>query len=170
MPLAWSAIENVLHAWFSKAINGTVIWSNQSGTQPATPYGMLKLTGPRQSSPLPEIASIPTDDDVSIDETVIIHGEITVSCQVFAAPTTGPGTARELLENARLALHLPSQRATFSRVGLALVAAGDTRDLTALIETDWQSRAAMDVRFNVVDVASERIETIAEVNITGSAS
>lgn len=170
MVLNWLTVENALQAWLKGAVGGEVIWSNQDGCQPSMPYGTLKISGPRQSSPTPEIlntTNLSNPAGQEIEQTVVLHGQITVSCQVYARPTTGAGTARELLEQARKALFLPTQRERLRAAGLALVEAGDTQDLTALLETTWQSRAVMDVRFNVVDTASEKTGYIATVNVTG---
>lgn len=171
--LSWTAIEDALVAWLESAAGVGAIWANQTGEQPLMPYGTLKITGPRQSTPTPEVANVTNLDNPAgqeIEQTVIMRGEITVSCQVFSQVTAGAGTARELLQQARIALFLPARRQALADAGLALVQAGDTQDLTALLETTWQSRAAMDVRFNVVDTATERTGYIATVNVTGSAT
>jgi hypothetical protein len=174
VPLSWTDIENALVTWLEAEIGpGQVIWANQGGAQPKMPYGTLKIGGPRPSSPTPEVlnsTNLTNPAGQEIEQTVIGHGEITVSCQIFAFPTTGHLTARQALERAKLRLYLPTTRAALRVAGLALVQAGDTQDLTALLETSWQSRAAMDVRFNVVDSMTEKTGYIDTANVTGSAT
>lgn len=48
--IAWTAIENALHAWLCAATGlaaTSVIWADQGGPQPAAPYIALKITDTR---------------------------------------------------------------------------------------------------------------------------
>jgi hypothetical protein len=170
--LDWTAIENALVVWVEHTLGeGQVIWADQEGPQPGMPYATLKITGRRSMTPTPELhhyTDLGNPAGEEVEQTVIDHQEITVSCQVFALNTTGAKTARDLLGRVRMSIFLPARLTALREAGLALVEAGDTQDLTALLETTWQSRAALDVRFNTVDTATEKTGYIETVSATGS--
>jgi len=171
--LSWTAIERAIVNHVKAATGIEVIFADQVGEQPLMPYATIKINGPRALSPQPEIllgydSGAPAGQEVT--QTVILHGEIQVSIQTYSQITAGAGTARELLEQVRRTLFLPGRRDLLSAAGLALLAASDTQDLSVLLEATWQSRAAMDVRFNMVDdSAKDSTGYIATANVTGSA-
>jgi hypothetical protein len=174
MTFSWPAAEDALIAWLEVAVGGgKAIWADQGGSQPLMPYATAKIMATKSIADRPErIRSFePTAPaGLEVQETIVERSIVTVTCQVFSAVTTGAGTAREYLREAKKSLFLPTQRAALAAAGLAVVDAGDTQDLSALLETTWQSRAAMDVRFSIVDTASEGTGYIAGANLSGSAT
>ncbi len=172
MALDWQTIENALQTWIVAATGlptSAVIFASQNAPAPAMPYATIKISGPRGTMAQPALqieTNLLNPAGEEIEQTVTLHQEVTVSCQVYAAATAGTGTAKEYLEKARTALFLPTRLDALSTAGLAVVEMGDTQDLTALLGTAWESRAAMDVRMNLVDTAVEKTGYIATVETT----
>lgn len=171
MAFNWTAAENAIRSWFvagSGLPDGSVVWADQAMPQPGTPYATLKITSAVRVGALDETTDATNLDGngqpVSVTTTVQGVREIHVSCQVFAAPVTGSGTAREYLLSAQTALELPNVRYSFLTAGLSGPDAGAISDISALLETQFQARAAMDVRFYVVDTAAETNGFIETVN------
>jgi hypothetical protein len=169
--MTWTTLENALRVWMEGTFGaGKVIWSSQDAPEPALPYASLQLTGPRPASSLLEVhntTNLANPAGQEIEQTVTMHGELTLVCQAHAAPTCGSSTAKELLQAARMRLFLPSVLYALEQAGLAVLGAGDTQDLTAILETKFRSRAAMSVRLEVVDTLIEKTGYIATANVTG---
>lgn len=89
--------------------------------------------------------------------TVVGQREFVVSFEVFAGAVTGGLTAAEYLGNAEASFALPSTRAAFAAVTppFCFIDCGQAQDLSAIVSTNFQSRAAMDVRFRAVDSLSD---------------
>lgn len=166
MPLDFASIEDALYTWAFAQLGMPVFWSNQKFPQPARPYATLKLTGPRVLSGS-DAAETTTDLGRPAGEEVETKysgpRELTCSVQVYAVPTSGASSARALLARAQASLSRDSVAAALRAAGLAIVDQGGIADLTALLETNWESRAAMDVRLGCTDSATDRtgyIETV----------
>lgn len=101
--------------------------------------------------------------------TVVGQREFIVSFQVYASAVTGSGTALEYLTAAQTSFAFPSTQAAFAVAATPFCFVGSNQpvDLTALVSTQFQSRASMDVRFRVVDSANDvPIGYIATVVVT----
>lgn len=176
MAYNWTAAENAIEAWFrtgSGIGNGKVVWANQAMPQVAMPYATLRISGVRKLGTTDEeTQAYDGDADPGQEITTTIKGvrEITVSCQVFAAPVTGSGTAREFAAAAQLALELPTVRFALNQAGLSISGVGAVQDISALFETKFQSRASLDVTMYLVDAISEQTGYIETVNTTGDTS
>jgi hypothetical protein len=160
------AFENALHAWVAGAAGVEAIWSSQNAPAPALPYLTLRLVGPvRLGDQLASRTNLANPAGQEIERTLTEHEEWTLSVHAFASPATGASAARALLQAAALKMQLPSQRDALSASGLALVEVGDTSDLTALVGSQHESRAQMDVRLRTVDQATEKTGYIAKVGL-----
>jgi hypothetical protein len=81
---------------------------------------------------------------------------------------TSSGTARDLLSRAQSALSLPSTISAFDAAGIAELKADGIRDLTTLVETSFEGRAAMDVTFGLSDSVTGRVGYIETISLTGN--
>lgn len=172
MSIAWNDIEDAIFKWFIEGSGlPAVVWGNQDGPQPVQPYGTLLIAGPRKVGGLDQQVDVtdldqPAGEEVS--QTLTGIREVTVSCQAFAAPTVGSTPARSYLSNALMSLELPTIRQRLINAGLSVIEANDITDVSALMGTRWQSRAAMDVRFHLVDSAVEKTGYIAMVEVSNT--
>ena len=89
--------------------------------------------------------------------TVVGQREFVVSFEVYSSSVTSSGTALEYLVAAQTAFAFPSAQALFAGTATAFCFVGSSQpqDLTSLVSTQFQSRAAMDVRFRLVDSAAD---------------
>lgn len=168
MAIGWSDIEAAILAWF-KASSGlsAVIWANQTAPQPALPYATLLIRPPARLAAQDDVQEVyvgsnPAGQEVELRQKGV--REISVSCQVFSAAVRGAGTAREILAKAQTGLETPSLRQALYQAGLSVVDEGAITDVSALVETKYQSRAAMDVLFYCVDEVTEKTGYIETVN------
>jgi hypothetical protein len=166
MPQAnWTAIEDALIAWVKGATglpDGSVIWDDQRGERPAAPFATLHLDGDVTPGVFDEAShrvnpdapptspGVPGEGDELIFETVA-QGEFTCTVHVFAAATNGASSARVLTNRVRNALSIEPQVEAFDVLGIAIIDRGTVRNLTALLDTEFESRASVDVRFRVAD-------------------
>jgi hypothetical protein len=176
MPLSFPAIESALVAFVETAsgLSGKVVLAMQTAPQPPMPYATVRISGPRPAGgPWPRIiqsfdAAQPAGQEVSLQ--AVVDEELTVSLQFFTALTFGAGSARALMAQVRVALALQSTLDPLRAAGLALIDVGDIHDLSAILETAFQGRAALDLRFLVADDVTERTGYVGSVGISGTVS
>lgn len=155
------AIENALHAWVAAALGVETIWAGQNAPAPALTYATLRLSGPfGHGAELSSATNLSNPAGQEIEQTVSEQQEWSLSVQVY-----GSG-ALALLAAAKLKLQLPSALEAVRAAGVAVVEAGDTQDVSALIGSQLETRALMDVRIRTVDQATERIGYIDRVGLS----
>lgn len=171
MPLDWTSIEDVLHAWL---VRGTglsaerVLWAEQLPPRLTRPFATLKLgalTRTGGADELRESTDLDAPDGEEIEFTAVGQRLLVVSCQAFTQDITGGAAARALLARAQAALALPSVTEAFAGAGLVVVNEGGINDLTALLDTQFEGRAQMDVTFALAGSVTERTGYIAEAEI-----
>jgi hypothetical protein len=161
-----TAMENALHAWVSAALAFDVIWADQNAPAPAIParggrYGTIRLTGPfGQGAELASATNLSNPAGQEIEQTVSEQQEWSLSVQVYGA------NARAQLAGAKLKLQLPAALEALRAAGVAVVDVGDTQDVSALVGSQIETRALMDVRIRTVDSATERTGYIDRVGIS----
>jgi hypothetical protein len=176
MPLSFPIIESALVAFIETAsgLTGKVALAMQTAPQLAMPYATVRITGPRPAGgPWPRIiqsydAAQPVGQEVSLQ--AVVDEELTVSIQLFTPLTFGAASARALMAQLRMALALQSTLDPLRDAGLALVDVGDIHDLSAILETAFQGRAALDLRFLVADDLTERTGYVGSVGVSGTVS
>lgn len=173
--MSWVAVENALVAWIRAASGlpeSAVLLANQKATQPALPFIELKLSPPRRSfSSRPSVVqsydgSAPAGQEIAL--TAVFEIEITVQLQAFTDPTSGDSDARSLLQQVHDSLGLESTLQPLRDVGLGLSDAGDIVDLTALANTKFQGRAALDIVFITSSEAVEKNTYVATIGLTST--
>lgn len=162
------AIETALRTWLGAATGAVVIFADQDGPQPPLPYLTLGLPGLRREGGADELRD-ETELKAPAGQEVVLstYGprELTAHCQAFTAPTTGVGTARELLQQAQSALGRPDVLEQLAQVGLAVIDEGAVTVLNLVLETRFQGRAALDVRLRVTDGSASRTGYIETVSV-----
>lgn len=92
--------------------------------------------------------------------------ELIVSIQAFTADTRGNSSARAVLTKARAGLGLGLYRDALNAAGLGLIDEGNVLWVPQPFGTRIEGRATLDVRFLLVQTASERVGYIATVELT----
>jgi hypothetical protein len=169
--LSLSSFEAALVAWLAPTFGADhVMLKGEKGAQPDLPYAMISITGPRRAG-APRGSVFQSFDGAQVGQEVelrvVVEEELGVSVQAYTSAKNGSTSAKALLAAAKLQLLLPSVHDALSAAGLALIEAGDTQDVSALLETGFQGRAVLDLRFLVTDEAAERTGYVDRLGIIG---
>lgn len=168
----WTDLENAIHAWVVAAAGlaaDKVVWADQRVPQ-RPPFVTLKHVAlvPVGVDQLQQTTDLEAPPGQEITFTAKGIRRMTVSIQAFTAAVTGSGSARELVGKVLTAMALPSVYEPLELAGLVWRNQGSITDLSALLETEWQSRAAMTVEFYCVDSAAEKTTYIETAVVTES--
>lgn len=167
-----SAIEGAVVAWVENATGlvGKVILARQKAAQPPVrPYITVTVSPPaktRSPHPLRYDSFDPSQVGAEIRTTVRWEEYRIVKLQAYTDETIGDERASELLAQARRALGLETVLGPLRAAGLALLDPGDMQDLSALVETGFQGRAALDVRFLAPAEAVEGVTYVETIGLT----
>lgn len=171
MATDWEAVEDAMQARVAQASGLQVEWANQNEfVQPQGDY--LTITKPTGSggNALTEVRTSSTDllqpAGSEVELRVSALNEFSMRVQAFTGASTGNAAALAVLSNMRLRLRLESARAALAAAGLVLVEMGPVRDLAGIAGTRWQGRAAMELRFRLVETEAERVGYIATAEVT----
>lgn len=169
MAIDWTSVKSALRGWFLPATglaDGAVIWANQNGPRPTSngaPIVPFATINYRLA-----VARVGVYDEEQIDADT--PGQINRTAQrrlTVSLNTYGPG-AIALMEQAQEALDTYATRTALDAAGLAVLDRGSVKDLTALITTQYEERAQLDVIFGLAAVTTEQVGTIDQVTITGT--
>lgn len=176
--IAWSAVENALHAWLDAAMAAVgvdadrILWSDQDAPRGEGAY----LTVRRGdlvpvSNPMTQL--VDHSEDVpppaagqEFEHRTEVTMALTVSLQAFDSRMVGDTTGVALLHEAIMHLGLPTIRDALHAAGLFCFDRGGIRNVSELVGADFESRAVADVRFYLNDVRSEFTGYIASVELT----
>lgn len=163
MAIAWQTIENAIQAWLSAATGLACIVAEQNAPQPAVPYCTFRIEGPTREyadDELQSVTNLGNSVGQEIEQTAIRRRQITVHVQAFSNLQVEAGAqlpARDYLDMADAQLSLPSVHDALVAGGLTPI--DETRailNVSTVVESGWQSRAAFDVRFRLVDSVVEK--------------
>lgn len=168
----------IILKWFKSAAalgEEQVIFADQRGDQPDTPYGTVKLlSGPKVLGHDEERQP----DELDLDSDVLISGQrrILVSLNIYSnkdsqkpGGTDKPG-ALERMRNVRDSLELPTVYTALNDQGISINDKGEIQNLSTLLETTFQERAQLDITFGFASNIGDQPGTIVEVVIGGDGS
>lgn len=175
-------IEDALRAWVKTATglpDGQVYFANQNGPQPGAsgqlPFVTILVAGDvLRMGALDEFSTstnLAAPAGQEITQATQGPRDLAVSVQAFGEGTitkTGVVTAPQLLAACQTALGLESVRYALNAAGLAPYDMGEIRRLDEVVETGFQGRATLDLRFYSGDYQSETNGYINEVSGTGT--
>lgn len=181
-PIDFEVIKNAVHEWFSNSTGLQVVWQNQSAPRPATPFGTLSiLSGPTplsQDWEEREIVHILGNEGETIEndgEEIEIQSTVpcqfSISCQTFVGCEDGRDPTADAISfanKALAALGLQSYRDIFSNVNASVVRTSGVKNIGALLDSQFESRAAFDVTFGSVLCLSELTGYIERVHATST--
>jgi len=168
MALDWTVIDTAIKVWLDTAAP-TITWARGDQNLPvlAHPWGVWKWrTGGGKRS---NQGAIPDErHQSSTTESQIFKWRIhQLQIDIYSTETVGT-TALTLATEVQDSLEFESVRIALSAAGLVLTAQGQPRDLTALFQDQYESRAIVEIVAQTVDTATETVGSIATADITGS--
>ena len=161
-------IQNALWAWAAGVVAAAgladkVIWANQDGTRPQSRHVQLSLAGPMIPGASDSLA--PT---AGADQVFEQRGLRTFLVSVNAYAPADPG-AIALTARLQASLFNPTLRLPLENAHIGIGKVSDVRDLSAFLETRWESRMQFDfVIFATFrdEVVQDLIEDVVITNIT----
>lgn len=168
----WVGIESGIRAWVVAASGipeDHVIYSTQNGPRPSAPFIELAFG---DIMPLGAVDAIEQTYDAGavsgseITLTTIGQRELSVVLRAYTSTTFGGASARVLLSKLQTSLGVSSVRDTFHAAGVTCFDRGAVQTIPAVLDTRWEGRAQLILRFYVVDTASESSGYITSVELT----
>jgi hypothetical protein len=156
-------MTDALQAWVASATGLTTVWENQNAPRPPRPYASLTLV----SSPSvghEVVGQVDEDGDAKISLIV----EPTISVKLYYA---GLDPRQAILEmfKVRRSLFSPSVRESLKASGWVFVEVllGPI-DAPELIDSEYEHRAVMDVRFRTTDEFIDQLGIVEFAEIDGA--
>ncbi|HXK36155.1 MAG TPA: hypothetical protein VJ553_01065 [Candidatus Paceibacterota bacterium] len=150
-------IKSALWDWIETAVVGTdaagrTIFDSQGKPRPERPYADISIDS---------IASIGPDERRPIDD----DGDRRITgTRIARVMVQTYGTdALQLAETIRSSLMLKAVLSALRIAGLVFLATENVQDITALLDTDYEERAAVEVRFAFVSDQTENVGWIETV-------
>lgn len=171
MALRYDLFEAAIVTWLRNSTGAQAHAANQGIPMPEDaqrnplPYCTFLVTNLAGES-LHTIQTQDVDDTRPVGEQLeVSHSRpmnLSVRVQAFTPTTVGTAWAVPMLEKASTDLALHSVRAGFRAAGLGLWSIGAIQNVSGLMSTKWEGRAAMELQFHVVATAQERMGYITE--------
>jgi hypothetical protein len=170
-PISFELVQNVIHDWFANATGLQVVWQHQNAPAPENSYGSLSIiSGPRQRG---AVADMRTNHDSrreagkEVELEVAMECSFVVSCQVYVKGSDGANptcSALTYCTKALMALELPSFFEALDAANISVADTSAVKNLNALIGTEWESRAGLEITFNSMLALSEFVGYIERVH------
>jgi hypothetical protein len=178
-PIDWAVVDTAIQAWIVAALPisaAQAIWSDQNTPQPSYPYVTLKRSGFSESGLLDETretTDLTQDAGEEIELLTTGPREITLAVTAHTDPAQGSydnpnANATALLSLAQSSLGQRSVLDAFDTAGIAIVERLPVEDTSVVVNGEWLSQAAMDVRLRVVSNMTEDTGYIDKVKITST--
>lgn len=177
--MTWTVVEDAIQKWLADATGipgNKCVWVMQDATRRAKPFATLMRDGGQDEPGTNETrirANLDADPDTDDPPADLIlqtvpQVEFTVSVQTFTDAVQGDTSAFRLLDIARNKLGQLSQLDAFETAGVAVVDRGTVQNLSTILETQFEGRAALVVRFRVADMTEETIGQINTAPVSGT--
>lgn len=162
-PVWWSNVEAALVRWIERVLefdDGKVIWERQGVPQPRYPYASLLRTAVTTEGGSDESRS--TDAGGTYITQYRNNRAFTLTVQCHTDRDCGPDDdAMALAERLRSSLYQSPPE--LEEACIAVVRDEPIQDVSTVLNADWISRSALDIRFRVTaleEVESTYIETV----------
>lgn len=154
--------ENAIHSWVMAAMSlaaDNVIWDRPNAPRPDPPYALLNiLSGPRKTGRAAEERYKELDTFV-----YAMRKEFTLTVGIYG----GDGYLKQL-GNLLDSLEKPSALTTLRQAGLACWGFEPPVDLSTLLDTQFENRAAVDIFFAYGEtMEDDAVGEIQKVRFTG---
>lgn len=172
-PVDWKTIDDGLYDWLVALLSVSVIWENQNIPQPAYPYlsllrQSLVLLGGVPEKRITTDLGQPAGEEIELEATSMLEFTLTIQAHVDEATGANDPAANAvaLLNKVRASLgKLSVQRNFQDNLGLAIVEAMGVQDLSLVVNDEWLSRAAFDMRLRTRTVMTETTGYIDKVEL-----
>jgi hypothetical protein len=149
----WATIMAGILAWFESGTGLDVVWMN--GQRPMTdkPFGVLQITSVLKHGQDEVNYDLVEVDAPGLDylaPTVSGLRSIVVQCQVISRNQNGGYNAITYLEQARAAVKRPITRETLETAGVTIYSSSPIVVLDTVFDKRYESRAAFDTSFGIV--------------------
>jgi hypothetical protein len=176
MALDWAVVQNALIAWLKTGSGygtGAAIWRDQNRKKPATDFLTAKvidlssigMPDVRQLQDLARAGNGTTTVGTEIEFQVDAFKRLTVSVQAHTSSTVGSGKALAVLSKVQTSLHLETVRSALRVAGLAPFDFGQVQDLSAVVDTEFEGRAALTCGFYLTETLSDYATYIERANL-----
>lgn len=156
-------MTDALRQWVANETGLTVIWSHPNAERPQRPYATTQIV----SSPRVGRAYVgrPNQDGES---RVLLDRDLTISVQVYESTNElDPRKAFQRCEDLRDSLDKPSVREFLTGNGFAVRAIELLQDTPQLVDTKWEPRATLDVRFGLAKELLDDVGVIEQIELLG---
>jgi hypothetical protein len=174
-PIDWEEIRKAIEEWLSKLVFANqptdVIWEDQGTPRPALPYLSLKRTaGPSRLGSVDETRegqdlTQPLGKEIEIQKLGPRAFTLTIQAHT-AQPLSMDLDAFAILSKIEASLDQDETLEIFDDAGLSKVGVEGIVDLSQVENSDWISRAALDIRFNTMSVITKRTGYIDKVQVS----
>lgn len=157
----WGGIRAAVFQW-AESTGVPAIWADQAAPKRSKPFVRLKIS-PMSTPAFQEIRRTATPGELHH----CTMKEFSVSAQIFSNITNQGGFQHmELADQLVDQLHKVSIQALFRSAGCSIIDTSPVIDLTDLLDTGYEPKAAFDTRFYVSSNETEVVDYIesAEVN------
>lgn len=158
-----TGVENVVREWCERITNVPFYFLDESVTRPSGLYGMIKLM---VADSLGTPSENFTDEEVK-GEPWSRH-EVADKRHVTFSINTYRSGARNTLNNLLAGYWLDLPYEILQNANIGIITMGQPRDLTETVEGQREERAQMDITFEVCGSATELLNTIETVPISGT--
>jgi hypothetical protein len=177
-PINWTVVDDALHAWIVSELSITaarVIWANQNLPQPAYPYVALLRSGTAEVGTLDEtVTSTDLTQPAGEEIELLTTGPREFTLKVTAHVDVGTGAynsdsqATALLTLAQSSLGKRSVLDALSVAGIAIIERLPVLDTSVVVNGEWNSQAAFDVRMRVTSEMTEQIGYINKTRLSST--
>lgn len=179
-PINVEALEDAIRAWVMGSTGygeEAVIYADQDTDAPSPDYitirlgDLIRVGGPASEEQTGFDAAAPAGQEIT--NTIRVPREFVVTLQAFSAATHGSSAARAVLAKAQAGIEMSTYRAPLNAAGLGVIDVGTVQWVPAVYGAGFEGRAVLDVRFLVVQTATEKvgyIATVETVDLTGNDS
>lgn len=156
MALNFETVRTDIYDWVASIVGGsvTVIFENQNGPRPSLPYVSILLTTLTQIG-----VDYISPPDAMGDSDIIGDREFNIRIQAYG------GDPITQLENIRSSLQKPSVLDTLRANNIVFVDRLSINSVSALLDTEWEARASMDILFRIAQTDSDELGLIETVEV-----
>ena len=157
MAIDYEAIKQSLYIWVTSIVSPTwnVIFYQPNAPRPALPYLTLYISTLNQVG----YDSIISPDNAGSSD-IVGNREFTLTIQSYSQTE-----ALNILETLRSSLQMPSVLAALRSNNIAFVDYNTINDISAILDTEWEKRGAIDLVFRIAQTVDDDVGLIETVEV-----
>jgi hypothetical protein len=174
MPFAWTPIEDALWEWVKVATDlpdESIRWADQNGPRGIPPFVELRISGVNtigiDSTQALTDMSRPAGQEVELRTWGT--RQVTVSLQSFSRSVTGDESAMSMMSDIQAAANSTAVSELLGSAGITVFDLGSISNISGLLDTDFESRAALELRIYAEQSWSDFVGYIERVELVDRA-